>query len=403
MDVPVTYPTQKPIQASSKGTRLGSARYASVLCLFVILLLTSCGPGPTIITPNPATQLPEATPTPRATEKSAPFILSEPGPFHLGIRRDYTFTDSDRDNREISIIIIYPAIVPQDTPPDSLVSDAAPDLSGAPYPLMLSSSKVAYVFAPYLVSHGFVWIGVSRIDTYMPWNENLISQPQDLVFALDQASSHPLEGLDGMIDFEITGAMGYSFDGTNSLFLGGARVDPEFYLEQCRKAPTMEPALTQSELENYCTISKRWDQFAANAGEKVTVSDDGLWQPITDKRIRAVMPMGPDGAWLFGERGLAAVDRPTLIINATEDEYCDYHREAVYMYEHIGTPEKTLISFVGQSHMMILDTEMVSRMAHFAVAFFGYHLQERNDYAEFYSDDFVSQYGDMAWGVYSGE
>ena len=403
MDIPVIYPTQKPIQGFPPGTRRVSARYTSLLSMLVVLVLVSCGPVPTIISSSPTTQLPEATPTPKAAEQTAPFILSEPGPFHLGIRRDYTFTDSDRDNREISIIIIYPAVVPQDSPPDSLVADAAPDLSGAPYPLMLSSSKLAFNFAPYLVSHGFIWIGVSRIDTYMPWNENLISQPQDLVFALDQASSHPLEGLDGMIDFETTGAMGYSFDGTNSLFLGGARVDPEFYLEQCRKAPTMEPALTQSELENYCTISKRWDQFAANAGDKITSSNDGLWQPITDKRIRAVMPMGPDGAWLFGERGLAAVDRPTLIINATEDEYCNYQREAVYIYEHIGTLDKTLISFVGKTHMMILDQEMVSRMAHFAVAFFGYHLQGREDYAKYYSKDFVNQYPDLTWGVYTGE
>jgi hypothetical protein len=50
---------------------------------------------------------------------------------------------------------------------------------------------------------------------------------------------------------------------------------------------------------------------------------------MTDERIRAVMPMGPDGAQLFGERGLASVDRSTLINCGTEDELADYKQEAV--------------------------------------------------------------------------
>ena len=69
-----------------------------------------------------------------------------------------------------------------------------------------------------------------------------------------------------MIDTDHTGAMGYSFDGYNAFLLGGARVNPTF------------------------------------------------------KRIKAVMPMAPEGAWLFGEDGLAAVDRPALIIAATNHD-----------------------------------------------------------------------------------
>jgi predicted dienelactone hydrolase len=120
---------------------------------------------------------------------------------------------------------------------------------------------------------------------------------------------------------------------------------------------------------------------------------------MTDERIRAVMPMAPEGAWLFGERGLAAVDRPTLIIGATEDKDCDYHREAVYIFEHLGAPDRAMISFVGQGHMMVFDSDPVARMKHFAAAFFGYHLQGRADYAGYFSEDFVAQYDDLAWGV----
>jgi hypothetical protein len=49
--------------------------------------------------------------------------------------------------------------------------------------------------------------------------------------------------------------------------------------------------------------------------------------------------------------------------------------------------------------MMVYEDEAVARMAHFAVAFFGYHLQGRQDLAHYFSEDFVAQYDDLLWGV----
>ena len=112
------------------------------------------------------------------------------------------------------------------------------------------------------------------------------------------------------------------------------------------------------------------------------------------------MPMGPEGAWLFGDRGLAAVDRPTLIIAATADDINYYDLEAVPIFEDMGISDKSMISFVDQDHMMIFDDEQVSLMKHFAAAFFGFHLQGREDYAKYFSEDFVAQVDDLTWGVY---
>jgi hypothetical protein len=42
-------------------------------------------------------------------------------------------------------------------------------------------------------------------------------------------------------------------------------------------------------------------------------------------------------------------------------------------------------------------------MAHFAVAYFGYHLQGREEMARYFSEDFVALHGDLAWGVYEGD
>jgi predicted dienelactone hydrolase len=228
-------------------------------------------------------------------------------------------------------------------------------------------------------------------------NEQMIEQPLDILFALNQVASNPPEGLEGMIDAEHAGAIGYSFDGYNTLALSGARIDPEYYLAQCPTPDATTEAILSSLSAFDCAPARIWDEFTAHAGEAITVSEDGLWQPMTDARIRAVMPMAGEGWWLFGERGLATVDRPTLIIVATQDEL---YPENVLIFEYLSTPDKTLISFVGPDHYMVYNPKMVVRMAHFAVAFFGYHLQGREDLAWYFSEDFITQHDDLTWGVY---
>jgi hypothetical protein len=75
----------------------------------------------------------------------------------------------------------------------------------------------------------------------------------------------------------------------------------------------------------------------------------------------------------------------------------------VYIFEHLARPDNAMISFVGRDHMMIFEPEMVARMAHLAVAFFGYHLQGREDLAGLFSEDFIAEHDELAWGVYVGE
>lgn len=329
-----------------------------------------------------------------------PFFLSAPGPYDFGttdgFSEEYLFVDVTRDDRKISIMVWYPAKLPDDAPASDYNFDAEPDSSGAPYPVILSSAKVGSIFGSHLASHGFVVVGVKGLDYYNPWDDNLIDQPLDILFALDQVASNPLKGLEGMIDAEHAGVMGYSFDGYNALAMSGARVDPEHHLSQCAKSQLEEHWIKFG----YCAPSSRWDKFTAHAGKSLTVSNDGLWQPMTDERIRAAIPMGPEGAILFGARGLAAVDRPIMILAGTNDIDTDYRQEAAFIYEQIGTTDKILISFVGEDHYMIFNAGPILKMKHFATAFFGYYLQGRENYADYFSEKFVSKRDGLAWGVY---
>jgi predicted dienelactone hydrolase len=376
------------------------------ICMFLVF---GCGSSTKI----PTSTLPVITPTkitivePTITQEPISYPLAEPGQYDFGTKgafsKVYSFVDVSRADREISLSVWYPAKLTKDAPPSDYNPDAEPDLSGAPYPLILSSSKMGSIFGPHLASHGFVVVGVKGLDSSSNWGKWLINDPLDILFALDQVAATPLKGLEGMINADLAGAIGYSFDGYNALALSGARVDPEFYLAQCAAAGKMNPAPPEWWIKYNCDMDVSWDEFTALAGSAITTSKDGLWQPMTDERIRAVIPMAPEGAWLFGERGLAAVDRPTLIIGATADDVNFYDREAAYIFEHLGTPDKSMISFVGEGHMMIESDEPVLRMKHFVTAFLGYHLQGKKDYINYFSEDFVLQRDGLAWGVHKGK
>ena len=363
-------------------------RYAACLAMLALL---ACDPA-TLTEPEVSKEAVGS----EVTQVSATFLFSEPGPYRMGVC-EVSSHDASRGGRVVGVRVWYPAVGAEDVTGRRAIPLADPDRGGAPYPLILSSAKVGSIFAPYLVTHGFVWAGVTRIDSYDQMNEQMIEQPLDILFALGQVASSPPAGLDGMIDTEHAGAIGYSFDGYNALAMSGARIDPTFYLAQCAQTDVAKK-VTLSAFS--CVPARAWDEFAGHAGEAITTSEDGLWKPMTDERIRAVMPMAGEGWWLFGEKGLAAVDRPTLIIVATQDEL---YPENTLIFEHLGTPDKSLISFVGPDHYMVYYAEMVARMAHFAVAFFGYHLQGREDLAWYFSEDFVAQHDDMAWGVYEAK
>jgi predicted dienelactone hydrolase len=229
-----------------------------------------------------------------------------------------------------------------------------------------------------------------------------IEPVRDFLFTLDQISLAPPDGLESLIDTDHVGVTGYSYGGDISLAVSGARVDPEFYRSQCAQmlASVPEP-LRWIYADFICLDYSKWDDFIATVGDEIINSDNGLWQPITDGRIRAVMPMAPTISWYFGERGLAFVDRPTLLIWGTRDFLSPYHLEAGYTFEHINIPDRFLISFIGKTHSMPFSEDSALRIKHFVTAFFGHYLQGQEDYSKYFSKEFVAQFDDLFWGVYS--
>jgi len=350
-------------------------------------------------------QVTEETAAAEATPEPVPFPLSEPGPYYTG-KRTYTFKDASRGGREIGVTVFYPAVLPEGSKGPKLLAGANrdPDLSGAPYPLILTEMDSGdMIFQAHLATHGFV-MAIVRPPLPIIYS-GIVDIPRDFLFVLDQISTNPLEGLEGVIDSEHVGVTGHSWGGAVSLALSGVRIDPEFYLSFCEEqAPAMQAIVPWEGYAEYsCSLAEQWDDFTAHVGEEMTASEDGLWQAVADERIRAVVPIAPDGAWLYGERGLAMANRPMLIIAPTDDEYTPYQIETATIFEHAGSPERFMISFVGKKHMFVLEPEQALRLHHFATAFFGTYLQGKAEYRDYFSEEFVSQFDDLAWGVYNGE
>lgn len=340
----------------------------------------------------------------QSTQVQGSLFLSVPGPYFAG-NREYTIVDESRNGREIHLLIWYPASIEYNSDGKPIVRDALPNTSDAPYPVILTEENSGrYFFLSHLASHGFVMVVVRSPKTIQgePLGAfPLFDQAQDFLLTLDQIGSKPPEGLEGMFDSNHVGVTGYSYGGDITLTIGGVRLDPGFYLSQCKQINSIVPEKYQWVYRDfYCYEAENWEDYVTYAGEKITTSEDGLWQPMTDPRIKAIMPMAPTVSWYYGERGLGSVTIPTLLVWGTKDDLSPYPLEAPFTFENLGSKEKFLISFIGRTHMLPQLEEAALQVKHFSTAFFGYYLQGREEYAEYFSEEFISQNEAFHWGVY---
>jgi predicted dienelactone hydrolase len=317
--------------------------------------------------------------------------LSEPGPYTVGTR-NMTFVDENRDAREVDVTVRYPAV--------EAGEDALPDLSNAPYPLILYSHghggnrlELAYL-TRHLASHGFVVAAMEQKGhggLFVP--TDVVDQPMDVLFVLDQLASLSESDLVGVFDPDNTGVVGYSGGGYDAIMVSGARWDDAYHWQWCAEHPGIYPqACSRSE-----QISAYRQQF-----EPLPAQGE-LWQPITDERIKAVLPLTGGPGPVFGERGLASATVPMLLIAGTADHDAPYEWAGVFVYEYWGGDERALISIIGANHLFGYgaNSPKTAVVMHFATAFFGYYLQGQEDYAQYLTADFVNGIGDLVWGPYN--
>jgi predicted dienelactone hydrolase len=327
--------------------------------------------------------------------------LSVPGPYAVGLTR-MRFQDVQRDRMVINTSIWYPALAGADG------SAIDPDRSGAPYPLVLYShglgsspaEAVDTGLVQALVSHGFV-VAAMRHSTDLSPN-SFVDRPLDVLFTLNSLAALDEGELVGMIDTDRVGVTGWSSGGYSAMVAAGARLNPRA-IQALLASPFNPGDVTDI---RYAFPDWNWDAFAEYGARFLSLDGDNLWPAITDDRIRAVLPIAEADAPLFGEAGIAAISKPVFIVAGTADQYNPYPVNVVPAFEDMGAMDHYLLTLIGESHFFPIDPHMQPTLVHFAVAYFGYYLQDKVEYASYLSAEYVSSLTNsdkLVWGVYSGE
>lgn len=328
--------------------------------------------------------------------------LSAFGSYAVGVRI-VRMQDLQRDKVVINTTIWYPALVGEDGKATS-----TPDMSGAPYPLVIyshgaqsnPSEAMDNGVAPALVSHGFVVTSMLHHTEASP--TSFIDRPLDIVLVLNKLATLEKGDLVGLIDTDHVGVTGHSFGGYTSIVAGGARINP-VTIKQILSSPLdpKDPTDWRQWFPDW-----NWNDFSQYGKRFMKVDDDNLWPAITDERIRAVMPIAEVDPELFGEAGLAAVTKPVFIMAATKDPYNPYQTRIVNPYQQLGTTDHYLLTFVGEDHEFAFSPHIMPVVDHFAVAYFGYYLQGKQEYAQYLTEDYtksLSGYDNLVWGIYDGK
>ena len=214
-------------------------RLISLVCLGLLLAATGCSSddGDTAATPA-------ATAGPALTSAD----VSERGAFGVGVmtlelvdasrptapNRDY----AGSPERKLVTEVWYPAS-PSATAPEA--QDAAADLSGGPYPLIIFAHgfsafrRQSASYAQHLASHGYVVASPDFPGSFIGAGGGariyaVLDQPADVSFVIDELLGREGEAgwsLNGVIDHETIGMTGHSLGGlTTMLTAYGERRDP---------------------------------------------------------------------------------------------------------------------------------------------------------------------------------
>jgi predicted dienelactone hydrolase len=284
------------------------------------------------------------------------------------------------------------------------LSDADPDLSGGPYPLVIYAHgiglyrTVATYMTEQIASYGFVVLaadfpGSSLQDAMQQVDpatlqgvlsgqisgQQLIAswhtpealtlgtayRPLDILAEINFAETLTAEGasLEGMIDTDTVALVGHSFGGYAVLAAGGARLDFDAFNAWCDDpnglhfVPDMDPMFSPSDVSSGSPLGCQIRDRAADIAQYRGMADvpSGLWPATTDPRIKAVVAEAPANATIFGSEGLAALDMPILVQVGSSDTSTPPERDVYPVYTNVGSSDKALVVYTGGEHSLFMN------------------------------------------------
>ncbi len=265
------------------------------------------------------------------------------------------FVDSATGGRPLDYMLIYPATPDRSATPFKiflssnlhLYKDAPIVADGLKHPLVMFShgaggnGSVYAWFGEYLASHGYLVAMVYhyRANTYdssaLYVRNRLWQRPRDISLDITHLLQNKVWG--PHIDPNQIGVAGHSQGGFAAIWIGGARINPERFLEYQRgwKNNPMVPAYLR-------------EQMRLDAQPALNVRDD---------RVKAAFAMAPGDIQGFGmdEAGLRQMKIPTYIIVGSADTTTPPKENAEFAAKFI--PHAQLDVLPGEVDHEIFDNE----------------------------------------------
>lgn len=223
------------------------------------------------------------------------------------------------------------------------LQDAAPDLSGGPYPLVINShgftAQMWQVYlGEHLASYGFVVIATEH--AYDSWDNPYTGaaiRMLEVKRAIEDAEALTADSapLAGMIDVETIAMGGHSSGGMTVYGAAGAPIDWTGAEAYCAAVPD-DPTCT--------ALADQHQQVIDVLG--TTPDADGLLPVVWDDRIDAIFPMA-GSTELHGEKGLPSITVPMMALFGTADPASPWMYPA---YEYVGSEQKAQVLFENGGH-----------------------------------------------------
>ncbi|MCC7208415.1 MAG: hypothetical protein IT323_13995 [Anaerolineae bacterium] len=310
-----------------------------------------------------------------------PLTYAPPGPYAVGTQ-EIRLEDPERP---LDATVWYPALAdggartasyPLFGPGKALV-DAAPDMSGAPYPVIVfshgfSGTRFQSTFlTEHLASYGFVVIAANHPGTDLAaigiFNEregvplarlsavaakiirDFALRPSDVFRQLDELErlSAPGGVFAGLADTSRSAVSGHSFGGYTTVAASGARLDFAALRDWCAEnlGGPDSPMIV-------CTFMNVGPQVAQARG--LDPYPAGLFPATSDPRIRSALALAPWNAPAFGPAGLAAVEIPMMVMVGSADSTTPPARDADAIYAGISSRPRYAVTLEGASHSVFV-------------------------------------------------
>lgn len=297
-------------------------------------------------------------------------VYAQRGPYIVGM---ITTVLAD-DNHPLPVTIWYPALSNAGLPQmvtnyeDYLtqvfvapmgaqaITNASPDDSGGPYPLVIWSHGMgdnrfgSVYLMEHLASYGFVVIAADHLrGPPLARYQYLVQYPRDLdrIISYAEILNGPNSMLAEQIDTEHIVVGGHSFGGYAALVAGGAQLNLDEYSSWCQSLDWRTTAYREC---NY-VFSIMWG-LAVAAG--YSSPPDGVWPPIIDAQADAVLAFAP-GTAVFGQSGLKNVDVPVLFMVGSADEVLPSEQHAQPTYDTLDSEQRMLVTIEGAGHQVFTN------------------------------------------------